>query len=41
MNYPNRTDEDRPYRHLGAIIEKIKSLGYGFKTFKDVIEMEK
>ncbi|MCL2738679.1 MAG: polysaccharide deacetylase family protein [Bacteroidales bacterium] len=40
MDYPDRTDEDRPYKHLGAIIERLKSLGYGFKTFKDVIAME-
>ncbi|MCL1973830.1 MAG: polysaccharide deacetylase family protein [Bacteroidetes bacterium] len=40
MNYPDRTDEDRPYTHLGEIIERLKSMGYGFMTFKDVIAME-
>ncbi len=40
MDYPDRTDNDRPYRHLGEIIEKLKDLGYGFKTFKDVIASE-
>jgi peptidoglycan/xylan/chitin deacetylase (PgdA/CDA1 family) len=40
MDYPNRADNDRPYRHLGEIIEKLKDLGYGFKTFKDVIALE-
>ena len=37
MNYPNREDSDRPYKHLGTIIERLKSMGYGFKTFKDLI----
>ena len=41
MDYPNRTDEDRPYRHLGEIITGIKDLGYDFKTFHDVIALEK
>jgi len=41
MNYPNRADEDRPYMYLGEIIEKLKNMGYGFKTFKDVIACEK
>jgi len=40
MDYPVRTIEDRPYRHLGKIITRLKELGYGFKTFWDVIEME-
>ena len=40
MDYPNRTDEDRPYRHLGNVITRLKSLGYDFKTFVDVIELE-
>ena len=40
MNYPDRTDEDRPYKHLGEIIQKLKELGYGFQTFKDVIALE-
>jgi len=39
MVYPDREDADRPYKHLGAIIERLKELGYGFKTFKDVIEI--
>lgn len=41
MDYPNRTDDDRLYTHLGEIIEKLKEKGYGFKTFKDVIAAEK
>jgi peptidoglycan/xylan/chitin deacetylase (PgdA/CDA1 family) len=40
MDYPDRTDDDRPYKHLGTIIERLKSLGYSFKTFKDVIAAE-
>ena len=40
MDYPTRTDEDRPYRHLARIITGIKELGYDFKTFFDVIELE-
>ena len=40
MDYPVRTDEDRPYRHLGEIITRLKELGYGFKTFWDVIALE-
>ena len=40
MDYPVRTDEDRPYRHLGDIITKLKSMGYGFKTFHDVMNNE-
>ena len=41
MDYPVRTHEDRPYRHLGEIITRLKDLGYDFKTFWDVIELEK
>jgi len=41
MVYPDRADEDRPYKHLGSIIQGIKDLGYGFKTFKDVMVLEK
>lgn len=41
MNYPNRTDEDRPYTYLGEIIDKLKEKGYTFKTMFDVIEAEK
>ena len=40
MNYPDRTDDDRPYTYLGEVIEKLKGMGYGFKTFWDVMEME-
>ena len=40
MNYPNRTDDDRLYNHLGEIIEKLREKGYGFKTFHDVIAAE-
>ena len=40
MNYPDRTDEDRPYRHLGDVIVRLKNLGYNFKTFRDVIALE-
>lgn len=38
MNYPDRTDEDRPYTHLGDIIDKLKEKGYIFKTMFHVIE---
>lgn len=38
MNYPDRADDDRPYMHLGYIIEQLKGMGYGFKTFMDVID---
>jgi len=41
MDYPVRPDEDRPYRYLGEVITKLKEMGYGFKTFWDVIESEK
>ena len=41
MNYPDRTDVDRPYNHLGSIIDKLKEKGYTFKTMFDVIEAEK
>jgi peptidoglycan/xylan/chitin deacetylase (PgdA/CDA1 family) len=41
MDYPVRTDEDRPYRYLGEVITKLKDLGYCFKTFWDVIDLEK
>ena len=40
MDYPVRTDEDRPYRYLGDVITKLKEMGYGFKTFWDVIALE-
>jgi len=40
MDYPDRTDDDRPYNHLGEVIEGLRNLGYDFKTFKDVIAME-
>lgn len=41
MNYPDRTEADRPYNHLGSIIDKLKEKGYTFKTMFDVIEAEK
>ena len=37
MNYPCRTDEDRPYRHLGEIIDSLEAKGYAFKSVNDVI----
>jgi len=40
MDYPSRTDEDRPYRHLGEVITRLKGLGYDFKSFHDVIARE-
>ncbi|NMB36869.1 MAG: cellulase, partial [Bacteroidales bacterium] len=36
MNYPDRTDEDRPYTYLGEIIDTLKSKGYTFKTMFDL-----
>ena len=36
MNYPDRTDEDRPYTYLGEIIDILKSKGYTFKTMFDL-----
>ena len=41
MNYPDRTDADRPYTYLGEIIYKLKEKGFTFKTMFDVIEAEK
>ncbi len=41
MNYPDRTDADRPYTYLGEIIDKLKEKGYTFRTMFDVIEAEK
>lgn len=41
MNYPDRTDADRPYTYLGEIIDKLKEKGYTFKTMFDVIAAEK
>ena len=40
MDYPDRTDEDRLYTHLGEIIDTLKAKGYGFKTFHDVMAAE-
>lgn len=37
MNYPDRTDDDRVYTHLGEIIDGLRDRGYGFKTFKDLL----
>jgi peptidoglycan/xylan/chitin deacetylase (PgdA/CDA1 family) len=39
MVYPDREDTDRPNKHLGTIIKRLKDLGYGFKTFKDVVAL--
>lgn len=36
MNYPDRTDADRTYLHLGEIIDGIRAGGYDFKTFADI-----
>lgn len=41
MNYPDRTDADRPYTYLSEIIDRLKEKGYTFKTMFDVIEAEK
>jgi len=41
MNYPEKQDYERPYNHLGEIIDTLKARGYGFRTFKDVIAAEK
>ena len=41
MNYPDRTDADRPYTYLGEIIDRLKEKGYIFKTMFDVIEAER
>jgi len=40
MDYPDRTDEDRPYTYLGEVIERLKGMGYGFKTFWDVMGIQ-
>ena len=40
MNYPEKQDFERPYNHLGEIIDTLKARGYGFRTFKDVIAQE-
>lgn len=40
MNYPDRTDADRPYTYLGEIIDRLKEKGYIFKTMFHVIEAE-
>ena len=37
MNYPEKQEYERPYNHLGEIIDTLKERGYGFRTFKDVI----
>ena len=36
MNYPDKQAYERPYNHLGEIIDTLKTRGYGFKTFKDI-----
>lgn len=40
MNYPEKQDFERPYNHLGEIIDTLKARGYGFRTFNDVIAAE-
>lgn len=40
MNYPEKQDYERPYNHLGEIIDTLKARGYGFRTFNDVIAAE-
>ena len=35
MNYPEKEDYERPYNHLGEIIDTLKARGYGFRSFKD------
>ena len=40
MNYPEKQDIERPYNHLGEIIDTLQARGYGFRTFKDVIAAE-
>ena len=40
MDYPDKTADERPYNHLGAIIDTLQARGYGFRTFKDVIALE-
>ena len=37
MNYPEKQDYERPYNHLGEIIDTLRARGYGFRTFNDVI----
>lgn len=41
MNYPEKQDYERPYNHLGEIIDTLKARGYGFRTFNDVMAAEK
>lgn len=36
MNYPDRTDEDRPYTYLGEIIDRLKAKGYTFRTMHEI-----
>lgn len=40
MNYPEKQEVERPYNHLGEIIDTLKARGYGFRTFNDVIAAE-
>jgi hypothetical protein len=40
MNYPEKQDVERPYNHLGEIIDTLQQRGYSFRTFKDVIAAE-
>lgn len=40
MNYPDKQEVERPYNHLGSIIDTLRARGYGFRTFGDVIGAE-
>jgi len=40
MVYPDRTDEDRVFTHLGEIIDTLREKGYGFATMADVPRTE-
>lgn len=35
MNYPEKEEVERPYNHLGEIIDTLRARGYGFRSFKD------
>jgi len=37
MVYPDRTDEDRIFTHLGEIIDHARELGYEFKCFNELL----
>ncbi len=40
MNYPEKQEVERPYNHLGEIIDTLRARGYGFRTFNDVVADE-